>query len=220
MVTKTDQEKRFLDLTAQAILAVNQGKLSQTDIVWYNTQLQKLKERKCVETIWPEEDWLKPIAEFEIEIPSTPIDPIAFCNEHVGTIFKKRQFSVGCEDFYAFAWGRRYVAEIYRLNIWMSNDHAALLAKYRGRDLLGLLGGALIAVEHNEQFWRLIPKGSILSCLPPIYYHSYRPQLERAGWMRDEEPNPHRLAFSHCTGGDMSAGDHLVLYRPISPTEA
>jgi Zn finger protein HypA/HybF involved in hydrogenase expression len=45
MVTKTDQEKRFFDLTAQSIELVNQGKRSLVEIEWLNQRLQQFKER-------------------------------------------------------------------------------------------------------------------------------------------------------------------------------
>ena len=45
MVTKTDQEKRFLDLATQAISLVNRGKRTDDEIDWMNNRLQEFKAR-------------------------------------------------------------------------------------------------------------------------------------------------------------------------------
>lgn len=48
MATNTDQEKRFFDLTAQAIALVNQGKRTPQEVVWLNDQLQQFKQRSIL----------------------------------------------------------------------------------------------------------------------------------------------------------------------------
>lgn len=168
-------------------------------------------------TIWPRtEDTLNPIGEALIEIPSVTV--AEYCTLNLGKFFSNCPFDEFSWFYDRTEWitlnrGKKFVAEIYEVvnEHWTRPWVYEMIAKYRGRKLLGIIGAMAFIVQENEKFWQMVPQR--LWCLAPNYHVDvlgiHRPEKEDD---RDEEPRISRIYWQHIIGS-LTVGDSVIFYR-------
>ncbi len=168
-------------------------------------------------TIWPKEDYLEPIGEFLIKIPSvTSQEELAeYCRPFLGTILGDLPFTglqYRCEQEFARAIsGKSFMAEIYEVKgiYCVKPPLFEIIAKYRERKLLGVLGGMAFLTQYPEVFFNKISSG--LGCLPND--HGYVADLEINEY--NEVYRERKLVYPQSTSGLFSHGDNIIYYRGV-----
>ncbi len=161
--------------------------------------------------IWPRtEDTLKPIGEVVIEIPSVTVGE--YFALHLGSIFANcpyPQYAGNYEKVWTLNRGKKFVAEIYEVvaSGWTSPWVYEMIAKYRERKLLGIIGAMAFAVQENEKFWQMIRDK--IWCLAPYDYDVLK--LDRPREDDDQEKEP-IISYQHVMGS-LTAGDSVIFYR-------
>jgi hypothetical protein len=215
MITNTNHERRFFGLTRQSIQLVNQGKRSDINIQRLNEALQLFKENKSGESIWKDEDGLMPVMELSITIPSDMPQLADFSEPYVNKIFadkvrepyRREHRSLNVQASY----GKQFIAEIYQrhnraASYWMDYYHLVTIAKYRGRDLLGGVGGTVLIVQHSATLVQ--HQVMTLYCLD-YERNNYAAQFHLA-------PNNEQVKLFEIVYASVSSQpkDFVVFYRP------